>query len=290
MHIRTGLFVLSLACACRESSDGRPSLVSEPQIIAVEADPPDTSPGQTVNYRVVTVGPDGELAPDDLTLSYCQTAKAVGDNRVASLACAENNERDTPVGRVPSDACMLFGPSVAATARPPDPDATGGYYQPLRVAWGAISAVAMQRLRCSLPSAPVALLQEFRERYVANQNPVLSPLSLSLDGDAVAFDDVPANRELSLRVSWPQASREPYVWYDREQVQLSTRTEALRVAWFVTAGELSYDATGRAANETSLDTENRWFTPERAGTVHLWLVLRDDRGGTTHASYDLTVR
>jgi hypothetical protein len=63
----------------------------------------------------------------------------------------------------------------------------------------------------------------------------------------------------------------------------------LRVSWFVTAGELAFDQTGRSESDRELQTENRWSTPAGGGHVFLWVVLRDARGGTAFASYELDV-
>ncbi|MET0384704.1 MAG: hypothetical protein ABW321_02035, partial [Polyangiales bacterium] len=150
--------------------------------------------------------------------------------------------------------------------------------------------VAMLRLRCPLANAPLALTREFRERYVPNQNPELMPLSAAIDGEPVALDALPRGREITLSVGWSAMSRERYVVYDSERVQLREQYESLRVSWFVTDGELAFDHTGRTADEPTHHTDNRWVTPQRAGRTHLWLVLRDERGGSTHAAYVLDVR
>jgi len=286
--------IASLLCvwlaACHDGADVRPSIVRSPQILALESEPPEAAPGQSVSYSVLAIDDRGRLTPEDLQLSYCRTPKAIGDNRVASDACAFEVESDAPIDKLPSDACARFGPNAPSGVRPPDPDPTGGYYQPIRVAFDGLTAVGLQRLRCPLGNAPIALTQEFRARYVPNRNPELMPLSIELDGAPVTDDVLPRDRELTLRASWPASSRESYLMYDAFTVSLIERRESLRVSWFVTQGELAYDHTGRAADDPALWTENRWRTPETPGTWQLWVVLRDDRGGSAHAGYELHVR
>jgi hypothetical protein len=280
--------------ACLDDSTARAALIDGPRILALESEPPEAAPGARSTYRVLAVDPDGALALDDLTFSYCQTAKRLADNRLASDACAQTIEKALPSagqGNVPSDACARFGPNVPPTQRAPDPDATGGYYQPIRVALGDLEAVGTQRLRCQLANAPLELTRAFRERYVLNKNPELGALTIEQSGAVLALtDDLPRNRELTLRVDWPEASRERFVVYDAESVSLVEHDETLRVSWFATAGELAYDHTGRTPDDPARWTENRWRTPNAEQHVFLWLVLRDDRGGTTHASYELDVR
>jgi hypothetical protein len=43
-----------------------------------------------------------------------------------------------------------------------------------------------------------------------------------------------------------------------------------------------------AGTETATSTSNTWKAPDTAVTmVHLWLVLRDSRGGTAFKSYSI---
>jgi len=282
--------------ACRDASDARSSSIETAQVLALEAEPPEAAPGEHVRYHVLAVDRGGEIDPADFTLAYCRTPSAETENRVASDACAASPEQAIATqgpdadATVSSDACALFGPSAPAGVRAPDPDATGGYYQPLRVEENGAVAVGLQRIRCALPDAPIDITRAFEDRYVANHNPVLSPLSMSVGGKAVAPDAVPRGQELRLRVAWPEDAVERFVVYDRLTVALIEQREAMRVSWFATAGELAYDHTGRAGDDTSRIAENRWRAPTSAGRVHLFIVLRDSRGGTTHAAYTLEVR
>ncbi|MFI5309426.1 MAG: hypothetical protein ACHQ53_18870 [Polyangiales bacterium] len=291
------LIIALLAGACREVSDARPSRIVGPQILALEAEPPEAAPGASVSYHVLAVDRGGSLEPTlGMQLAYCRTPKPLTDNRVASDACAEASEQpfagasESLEGVVPSDTCALFGPNVPATDRPPDPDSTGGYYQPVRVEIESLAAVGLQRIRCPLANAPIDVALAFRDRYVANQNPVLLPLLATIDGKAVELSDIPRDRDVQLALGWPAESAERFVVFDLATATLAEQRESMRVSWFVTDGELSYDRTGRAADDFALRTENSWHSPGTAIRAHLWVVLRDSRGGTTHASYDLEVR
>ena len=63
----------------------------------------------------------------------------------------------------------------------------------------------------------------------------------------------------------------------------------MRVAWYVSAGQLDTESTGRAEDDLALSTSNRWLAPSNAGAAKLWIALRDSRGGVDFAAYDLVV-
>jgi hypothetical protein len=65
----------------------------------------------------------------------------------------------------------------------------------------------------------------------------------------------------------------------------------MRLAWFATSGEFDHDRTGRAETEMETTSDNTWTAPTvtEATPVHLWLLLRDSRGGVDFAGYHLTV-
>jgi hypothetical protein len=140
----------------------------------------------------------------------------------------------------------------------------------------------------------------------------------SLESDATARTIVPAGAPVTLRLTWQacpvsdvcgdgvcgldetatacpgdcQTPRgcggaEPYLWFDPQRRVLSVRREVMRASWFTTAGALVTGTTGRSEEQWTLSTsENTWTPPAAAGVqVRFWVVLRDDRGGATWASY-----
>jgi hypothetical protein len=283
------LATLSASAACRETSGERASLIDQPRILALVGEPAEVAPGGSVRFTVLAVDATGPQSSADVELAYCTSPKPLADNRGASPACAERAESSAPIGSLPSDACSRFGPVVPAGVRPPDPDVTGGYYQPVHVALGASLAVGLERVRCPLTNAPFDVTRDFGARYVVNQNPELTPLAITRDALPQQSAALPRDQDLTLHVGWTRESREDYVVYDPVAVKLVEHTESLRVSWFVTAGELAFDQTGRGERDPELHTENTWHTPAGAAHVFLWLVLRDARGGTAIASYELDV-
>ncbi len=214
--------------------------------------------------------------------------------------------------------------------RPVDPDPTGGYYQPVRlVAPGGAITLAETRLSCGLADAPSAVTVDFGHRYHVNANPGVESLSVVTDGSAEApltssdggSNLVQAGARIALRVAWascpttdachdgvcgpdetstscpadcatPHActGAERFVAFDIETQALADQRESIAVAWFATAGSFDSDRTGRSAADPAVTSDNGWTAPATPGPVRLWVVLRDDRGGTGWAEYALEVR
>jgi hypothetical protein len=83
---------------------------------------------------------------------------------------------------------------------------------------------------------------------------------------------------------------EQYVALDLESGALAVHREAIRVAFYTTAGTLSADGGGRDEAEADTpSTDDAWTAPASPGEVRLWLVVRDDRGGVGWESYRLAV-
>lgn len=286
---RALLFVVgTLFVACRPDFTERESIVTQTRVLAVRAEPPDVKPGEMVTYRAFVVTPAGEAPGLHASWAFCATPKRLTENGAVSAECLRSGVRPMGDGAsvtaaLPQDACSLFGPEVSsADLRPRDPDVTGGYYQPVRLSvedGAAARAVAFgqTRLRCNVASAAAEVAAEYQRRYVPNQNPVLLPLEASAPLDAV-----PAGAHLTLRAPWPESSVEGYVAIDVAEQRVVERRETMRVSWFATAGTYEHDRTGTP--------DNAWTAPSEPGTVQLFVVLRDDRGGVAYATYPVVVR
>jgi hypothetical protein len=69
------------------------------------------------------------------------------------------------------------------------------------------------------------------------------------------------------------------ITYDALSRTLATHREAMRVSWYATSRVFAHDTTARGEDETDNYSDNIW-RPDQVGPVHLWIVLRDSRGGT----------
>jgi hypothetical protein len=100
---------------------------------------------------------------------------------------------------------------------------------------------------------------------------------------------VTAGQAVDLVASWPADTVETFPVYDIVTQTLVDHRESMRVSWFASDGQLAHERTGREEGDPATDTSNRWTAPSTPGTVHVWLVLRDSRGGVDFAGYDVQV-
>jgi hypothetical protein len=284
--MRAAVFAVLGLAACQPDFAAPLSLVDGPRLLAVRAEPPEAATGDVVTLTPLVAAPDGTVLMPALRWSLCLEPKATSENGAVSPACLADGGTTALAGptlRLPADGCRLFGPDVPPplAGQPPTapraPDATGGYYQPLRADLdGAPSGIVLERLRCAPAGASLELARAFQQQYTPNQNPQLTPLITTRDG-----------RTITLSAGWTASSAESYPVIDTLSQTLVLQREALTVSWYVSAGTLRDGRTGRSADDAALETSNRWTAPADAGTVHLWLVLRDSRGGVDFASYEL---
>jgi hypothetical protein len=296
---RAAIFVLACgaAAACRPDFGARESLVTRLEILAMRADPPEAAPGESVTYTLLVASPAGTVDAPPAAWSFCAAPKLLAENELVSRACLAGDARSFGAfagpaqARIPADACALFGPETPpGDLRPKDPDATGGYYQPVRadLAQG-VTAFGVSRIACNIAHAPADVAKELHDRYRRNQNPTLEGVRATIDGAHAAIDHIPAGAHVRLATGWAARDAEAFLLYDPGSQGITLRRESMRVSWFVTAGTLDADRTGRAAEDPSTTTENGWRAPTVPGPAYLWLVLRDSRGGTAFLGERITV-
>jgi hypothetical protein len=297
--------VLLLLAGCKPDLGSPQSLVVEPRIIAVRQEPPEVAPGTAVMAEVFAVSPTGRVIPpaEGALWALCTAPKPPAENNVVSHDCATGSGLQ-PAGMgpvvsvtIPPTACALHGPDTPPTRpgepplRPRDADVTGGYYQPVSVRLPASGdqAFGLERLRCNLPGVSSEVAQEFSKRYVANRNPTIA--ALSIDGKPAAAEaTVAPGARAGFALSWPPEAREPFPIFDLARRELVDHVEELTASWFVTAGSVEHDRTGRPETDPDTTVTNVWTAPLTTGPVKLWVVLRDNRGGTAVAEYTIQVQ
>ena len=289
------------AVGCKPDFGTPASLVTERRILAVKAEPPEVRPGMTASFTGLVVSPDGTEASPAIDWALCTTPKPLDENNVVAAACLDDgltavaSATPTTMATVPADVCALFGPNPPPQLpgqpplRPRDPDVTGGYYQPLRARSGEVTAFALERVICDLAQAGADLAVQYAMSYQANGNPSLLPLSATVNGAPVALDALPAGQPIDFTVGWPDGAAESFPVFDLTTTSLVTHRESLRVSWFASGGSFAHEVTGRDENDVATTTDDVWTAPAAAGPVHLWIVLRDSRGGVDFAAYELTV-
>jgi hypothetical protein len=272
-------------------------LVTSSRVLAVKSEPAEAKPGAPLTYTAFLASADGASDGSAILLSFCTAPKPPTENNVVSTACLDSSSLVqagnglSVVATTPANACALFGPDTPPGGfRPRDPDTTGGYYQPLRLDLpSAAPTLHLERVLCDLGSAPFDIAAAFAQQYVPNSNPHLAPLVAAVGGQPVSIGSIPRGARVELRASWSAADAESYAYFDPAAQTIAARRESMRVAWYVNAGTLDTESTGRAEDDPELSTDNAWTAPSIPGAAKLWLVLRDSRGGSDFASYDLIV-
>jgi hypothetical protein len=280
---RAALFLLLAACA---PELGPPDfLVDRPRVIAIQSVPPEVQPGASASFQVLAVGPSGPLDASSASWAVCRDPLPLTDTGTVAATCLgdlpQAAQGSGPSIATSSDACAIFGPVPSSTTRRPrNPDATGGFFQPVRVATSGVTAFAQERVTCPLTQAPLVVAADFQNRYVPNQNPVIASFAASAPVTQLA-----KGAQLQLTVSWSQASVEVFPVYDPVNQRLVDTAEVMSVSWYATGGALAEDRTVAGG----LSATNTWTAPLSAGTVFLWAVLHDSRGGLDTASMQISV-
>jgi hypothetical protein len=264
----------------------------------------------------LAVTPNGDVPSPEIDWSYCVAPNPPANNNLVSPACLGPNAQLSEIGSVgpngvapvPSDSCSVFGPfpparTDAGAGRPPDPDGTGGYYQPVEAVLvladgGDITAFGEERIQCGLPNVTIAVADGF-EAYTLNQNPVLAGVNATIGaGSAQALlapdggsgVSVPSGASVTLTASWPASSAESFPVLDPVSRVLVTQTENLITSWFVTGGAMALDEVEVPGTNPATTASNQWTAPTTSGPVHLWVVLRDSRGGVDYGEFLVTVQ
>lgn len=275
--------------------------ITEPTIVAVVAEPAEVAPGEAATYRAYLMTPAGLAATAaDLAWAYCTAPKPPLEDNAVPRSClyidsegvrsgdarAAMGEGLAVAATVPVDACRLFGPDVPPGGlRPRDPDATGGFYQPVLVApASSLPAAYAHRIRCGLPTAPPAIDRAFRASYVANANPVVHALDVRALGP----------RAWAIELVLAGASAETFVLFDPVARVLTTEIETLDVQFWTTAGQLTAvhvapafagdGASGTWRAQVRLELPAGMDPSELPESIAVSAVVRDSRGGSQVAS------
>jgi hypothetical protein len=343
--------------ACAPEFSERSSAVTAPRVLGIRSNPAEVLPGGAVSYQLLVGGVQGTVASPHADWSYCTQPKATNElNDVAPQCFGQGDfvvpfgSGATPTGILPVNACAQFGPDVPQPSsgsgsdssgnsitqtqgRPTDADSTGGYYQPVildvQTAGTRIPTLAETRITCGLAGSTGEQFEEYNERTKINENPQLSSVLVSSQGDSeLTPEDAPkplavsASTLLTLRANWPGCPSVPscgdgmcspgeaiqdcpddctnpvgcggsesFAYLDPETHVLVDRHESMRVSWFASGGSFYTDHTGRAQEEfTQTSSDNTWTAPEGPGPVFIWVVLRDDRGGVDWQSFKVNVQ
>jgi len=305
------LAAISFALGCKPAVGQAPSLITDYALLAVMGQPPEAKPGDKVTYSYLLASPAGTFDDNTAGWDVCLTPKPPAENNAVASACNPPTPGTNPGltfdSVMPTDACQLFGPIAPPVQagkpaiRPRDPDATGGYYLPVRVKFsdletGEVTGFAFERISCTPANANGPVIQDYKSQYHANTDPGIASTDLVTSGGARTTLDtatqpvlVSPGETVDFEATFTTGSAETFPVLAPSGDALVPQTESLHMSWFATAGSFVHDRTGVASDETATSTTNSWKAPATAMDIRLWLVLRDSRGGTAFRSYALIV-
>lgn len=339
----------ALLFGCVPNVGDRTSLVSGPRLLAVQAVPPEGPLQAAFGLTALYVDAEGPVDASALSWAECLLPKPLSQPGPVAQGCFVDRSPDliplgdggSVEGTIPENACELFGPDSPPpapgqpTARPTDPDSTGGYYLPVRIgSEGGNWSVALERIACQPSGVTQPVFAAFSSGYHLNANPVVADLSrIGDDGGAASLaadqpEGAPAlvvspGERVTLQASWPECptaavcgdgfcsagetattcprdcgpaasstgcgGAEIYLYIDPTSEQITTQRESMVVSWYATAGSFDVPSDGRDDDDLTTNVVNGWTGPATAGSVHLWVVLHDARGGVGWASYTVLV-
>ena len=301
---------------CKPNLDETTSRVSSARFLAVRAEPAEGAPLGQVTFTALYVDESGERADASIDWAFCDDRKPLAELGPVSPRCLQRSADffepigvgTTVAGALPQQACRQFGPDVPETTgndsagRPVDPDSTGGYYQPMRLVTastaGDVLGLGLARITCGVPGASSDQLADLKQRNHPNTNTALDDVAVVGGVSLDKTSTVSAGQRITLSATWAACAdgapactgAEHYANYDTATQTVNARTEAIRVSWFATDGTFDDDRTGVEEGVAASFSNNAWTAPSAPGTVHMWIVIRDDRGGVGWKSYSLDVR
>jgi hypothetical protein len=310
--------IAALSIGCVPAFDADQSVIDRERVIAVRSTPAEQREGESVHLEALVIGPDGVRDTSALRWDLCRARRAITDGSELPSACFEASQDLVPIGdglavdaSLPNDACRYFGPDPPpamagqAPGRPADPDSTGGYAQPLRLALNDELSVATVRLQCGLAGATQEQSALFTRRYHANTAP---ELTIAIDGVTVG-DSIEVDGSIEIEARWAPCpigdacgdgacgptedtrscagdcetihacgGAEEYLRFDPIARELVVEREPVRIAWLTTTGHFAVARTGVAADDPGTSTHNTLF-PDGNGVIAI--VARDGRGAVT---------
>jgi hypothetical protein len=292
------LFALS---ACVDPLPDDTPYVDGLRVLAARASPPEVLAGETTTLSALVFDRDGPVSGEPLDWAFCTATRPLAELGPVSTRCLDPDDDallaldagQEVSGAVPADACSRFGPNPPPPAegqpagRPSDADVTGGYYQPALAFDDAGVTLAPVRVRCGLANVAQEASVAWNLAYVSNVAPEAARFDAGGD-DLLAGTATVGEGEVTLTVGWTACESgeactgaEEYVVWDEPTDALLDRREAISAAWYTTGGTWDVARNGRAGDDDAREVTNVLTLPADAGTVHVAVVLRDERGGVS---------
>jgi hypothetical protein len=265
----------------------RASFVAGLRLLGVKAEatgvvgsPAEVAPGETMTLTATTANPGG-TAPT-VTWDACLLAPPPATGQSVNQDCVMLDAGAGLVAFGSGDTVTATMPAIDPTSLGL-PDQTNGFYLQVRERLEADGKTLIGFYGVRIYLGPLA-------PNPRNQNPKLTGIFKVPSADAGAADEVPLddatplevrpNDEIALRALVTPESSEPYVVYDGDPRTTPPRmvTEKIRISWYTTGGSFSNDVTGVEKPDTTLKLDKH--LPTAGTTIDLWVVARDERGGS----------
>lgn len=258
ISISTLVFVF--AAGCTQPLPSR-ALVDDLRVLGVRAEPPEAAPGETITFDALVGDVEVPARPFRRGWALCTPGAdgvaTCGDpTRVMALGTSAATTWTVPADilsdldpgqqAIGRDVYVVFGIELDGLQREPQQ----GEHD-----------VAFKRVRISTNPSP-------------NRNPRIEALLLDGTNAAGPLDAEPGARKSLLALASAD-SRQEYV------VNGETYREETRYTWLVTRGSIA-DPVSWGDDDGVGVTE--WGLPNGGEDLMLWVVLRDERGGTAWAS------
>jgi hypothetical protein len=291
--MKRSLFILSSLSLALLSGCGDPmkfaQTLEETRTLGVRVNGPggeaSLDAGQSGEVELLFAGPGGT---EDLAVAYriCPAA----DSARGVPYCAGDNWKS---GTVDWDGTTPISFSV------PDDAERGSRF----VLLGAACESGQPRLAddplnwsCSDDSEPLRISFDgwTQDDEFQNQNPDLSELSIEVEGEALALEDVDAQAtcdDQGVRVKAEETVDFFFHFGEGAREDIDDEAEPkelLQISHFSTAGQFDRQYTILETAEEP-ETTREWEAPEETGPVKIYVVVRDGRGGVTWASASVCV-
>jgi hypothetical protein len=317
---RSSFVIAALLCAggCQMINQGDPSYVTGLRVLGVKAEPPEVAPGSSTTLTALAV--DTQNRPISVSWAYCTSSPPLGAD-VDPNCAGQINAMPTPSYIHPFGtgvSAMMVMPQLTADQMGVlgSPDRSGGVYLPvsLLTTAGTDSVNAIYHLRVTEPSSlpPANTNPLFAGLYqVMPTKGTPTDGFQEMDGgtwssgtDLLTSIDpgtqltVHSGDKLQLRAYFTAASAEKYMApgrvTDAGTSPPRSTTETLDMSWFSTAGTFSDAPSSMMGTTMGMGMGGGGFNrnpdqiltmdnnlPASGGTIDIWVVGRDNRGGST---------
>lgn len=259
MRARVVVLALALCAGCTKADLSDFAFVQGLRLLGAQAEPPEAAPGDSVTLTAWATDTTGQ----SFVVSW--SACTLPSNGQANPGCTDGSGNGL-VALGSGDTLSFVMPAVDPVALGA-PDFTGGLYLPIviHVAGRDDTVDGVYRLRVA----------DNHQRR--NNNPTFATIK-PLRDDGIPEVGIPGV-EWGLVAAYTDDSVEPYVTPTSAPDIVDER---LTTQWFATAGSFPDQPPGGTAVQSfKIDRA----LPPSGGTIDLWVVGHDERGGSTMAHH-----